>query len=116
VDKGFSLIILDINDFKSVNDTYGHDYGDVVIKTVGTIIKKSFNKHYTCYRFGGDEFSIIGSETDQEKIEYQLRIMTNNLAQMREQGNPLPTVSYGYSIFRGGEKPDFQKNLKEVDN
>lgn len=114
--KAFSVIILDINDFKSVNDTYGHDYGDTVIKSVAAIIRESFNKRYTCYRFGGDEFSIIGNETDQEKIEFQLRNMTNTLAEMRVKGNLLPTVSYGYSIFRGGEKLDFNKNLKEADD
>ncbi|MGI6141602.1 MAG: GGDEF domain-containing protein, partial [Caldicoprobacterales bacterium] len=114
--KAFSVIILDIDDFKSVNDTYGHDYGDTAIKTVAAIIQKSFNKHYTCYRFGGDEFSVIGNETDKEKIEYQLRTMTNNIAEMRKKGNPLPTISYGYSIFQGGEKLDFQKILKEADD
>lgn len=113
--KAFSVIILDINNFKSINDTYGHDYGDSVIKAVAEIIRKSFNKHYTCYRFGGDEFSIIGNELDKEKIEHQLRIMTNNFQEMREEGNPLPTVSYGYSIFQGGEKLDFQKILKDAD-
>lgn len=114
--KGFSLIILDINDFKNVNDTYGHDYGDTIIRAVAAIIRKSFNKHYTCYRFGGDEFSIIGKETDQEKIEYRLRTMTDNLVEMREKGTQLPTVSYGYSIFLGGEKLDFLKKFKEADD
>lgn len=114
--KGFSVIILDINDFKNINDTYGHDYGDAVIKAVAAIIQKSFDKHYTCYRFGGDEFSIIGKETDLVKIESQLRAMTNALAEMREGGHPLPTVSYGYSIFQGGERLDFQKTFKEADD
>lgn len=114
--KALSVIILDINDFKSINDTYGHNYGDTVIKAVAAIIRKSFNKNYTCYRLGGDEFSIISNETDQEKIEYQLKTMANNLAEMREKGNPLPTVSYGYSIFRGGEKLDFHKTFKEADD
>ncbi|MGI5892664.1 MAG: GGDEF domain-containing protein [Bacillota bacterium] len=114
--KAFSVIILDINDFKNVNDTYGHAYGDNIIKLVAAIIQKSFNKQYTCYRFGGDEFSVISSETDQEKIEYQLRNMTNNLEAMREKDYPLPTISYGYSIFRGWEKPDFHKILKDADD
>lgn len=113
--KAFSLIILDINNFKMINDTYGHDYGDFVIKEVAAIIQKSFNKLYTCYRIGGDEFHIIGKETDQEKIESHLRNMTNSLAEVRENGNPLPTVAYGYSIFPGGEKLDFNKMLKEAD-
>lgn len=114
--KGFSLIILDINDFKIVNDTYGHDYGDSVIKDVTAIIRKSFNKNYTCYRFGGDEFIIIGKETDQEKIESQLRSLTTNLVEMREKGTLLPTVSYGYSIFNGEEKLNFLKIFKEADD
>ncbi len=114
--KKFSVIILDINDFKSVNDTYGHDYGDTVIKTVAVIIRESFNRHYTCYRFGGDEFAIIGDETDKEKIENQLRAMTKKLSEMREKDNHLPTISYGYSIFREGEKLDFHKILKEADD
>lgn len=42
--------------------------------------------------------------------------MTNNLTVMREKDYPLPTVSYGYSIFRGGEKPDFNKILKDADD
>jgi diguanylate cyclase (GGDEF)-like protein len=114
--KKFSVIVLDINDFKSINDTYGHDYGDKIIKTVAEIIKKSFNRRYTCYRLGGDEFSIISNETDQKRIEFQLRKMTNSLAKMREEYNMLPTVSYGYSIYREREKLDFNKVLKEADD
>ncbi|HHY81275.1 MAG TPA: GGDEF domain-containing protein [Clostridiales bacterium] len=114
--KPFSVIIIDINDFKSINDTHGHVYGDSVIKSVADIIRKSFVKNYTCYRYGGDEFFIIGSETDKEKIEYHIKTLIKNLAKMRDKGNPLPTVSYGYSIFEGGEKLDINKVLKEADD
>ena len=114
--KVFSIIVLDIDDFKSINDTYGHDRGDAVIKAVAAIIRESFYKHYTCYRIGGDEFYILSNETDQEKIELQLKAMTNALVEMRGKGNPLPTVSYGYSIFRGGDNADFNINLKEADD
>jgi len=114
--KAFSFIILDINDFKSINDTYGHDYGDNVIKAVAEVIKKSFGKHYTCYRFGGDEFSIIGFETNQEKIECQLKTMIKNFDEIRKQGIPLPTISYGYSIYRGKTNPYFEKIFKEADD
>ena len=113
--KAFSIILLDINDFKIINDTYGHDYGDAVIKAVAAIIKDSFDKHYTCYRIGGDEFSIIGNGTDQKKMESHLRSMANALAEKRGNDSRLPTVAYGYSIFQGVEKPDFQKNFKEAD-
>ncbi|NLG52551.1 MAG: GGDEF domain-containing protein [Clostridiales bacterium] len=115
ISKAFSVIALDIDDFKSINDTYGHAYGDTVIRTIAEIVRKSFARHCTCYRFGGDEFMIISDETDEEKLEYRLSLMKNSLKKERERGNALPTVSYGYSIFRGGKKPDFNKILKEAD-
>ncbi len=114
--EAFSLIVLDINDFKVINDTYGHDYGDSAIKQVAAVIRKSFSKQYICYRIGGDEFYIIGNGTTKEDIEYHLRIMTNSLTELRENGNIIPTVAYGYSIFSGGEKGDFNKMLKEADD
>ena len=82
------------------------------MKEVAAIIRKFFIIGYTCYRFGGDEFSIISSETDQEKIEYQLRLMTAHLTKIREEGYPLPTISYGYSIFRGEKGWTLIKSLK----
>lgn len=110
----FSVIVLDVNDFKSINDTYGHDYGDTVLKVVAAIIRKSLDNYCICYRVGGDEFYIICKETKQERIEYQLRHMTNAFAEERENNSRLPTIAYGYSIFRGGSL-NFQKILKEAD-
>lgn len=114
--KAFSVIILDMNDFKGINDTYGHDCGDTAIKVVAAIIRESFDKHCTCYRIGGDEFSVISMKTDQERIEHQLRCMLNALAKEREKDSRLPTVAYGYSIFQGSEKPDFQEYFKKADD
>lgn len=113
--EGFSLIMLDIDDFKVINDTYGHECGDGVIKTVAAVIRTSFDRDYTCYRIGGDEFSIIGRETEREVLEQQLETLTANLAEARAVGNPLPTVSYGFSVFPGGKVLDFSRVLKEAD-
>lgn len=113
--KNLTVIILDIDDFKMINDTYGHDYGDHVIKQVATLIRESFGKHDKWYRFGGDEFVIISEETDPDKIEGQLRRMTKALSEMRANGHILPTVSYGYSLKTGNESFDFNEVLKEAD-
>jgi|SRR5690554_1967370 len=112
--KDFFIIILDIDNFKNFNDTLGHSYGDKVIETVASVIRESFAKHYTCYRFGGDEFSIIGYEKDENKIEYQLKTMTDSLEEMRKQ-NPLPTISYGYSFYKEDEVLDFENIFNEAD-
>ena len=59
----FSLAILDIDFFKKVNDTYGHQYGDYVLKTVADLMKQSFRKTDLLYRYGGEEFVMIMPET-----------------------------------------------------
>ena len=62
----FSLAILDIDFFKKVNDTYGHQYGDYVLKTVADIMKQSFRKTDLLYRYGGEELVMIMPETNIE--------------------------------------------------
>ena len=62
----FSLAILDIDFFKKVNDTYGHQYGDYVVKTVADLMKSSFRKTDLLYRYGGEELVMIMPETNIE--------------------------------------------------
>ena len=62
----FSLAILDIDFFKKVNDTYGHQYGDYVLKTVASLMKQAFRKTDLLYRYGGEELIIIMPETNIE--------------------------------------------------
>ncbi|MDD4457570.1 MAG: GGDEF domain-containing protein, partial [Syntrophotalea acetylenica] len=112
----YSVIVMDINNFKEINDTYGHDFGDSVLKKVAAVISKSFETHSTCYRISGDEFYVISRETDPEKLVHQLKRMTNNLEIERQNDGRLPTVAYGYSIFKGGKGIGFQEVLKEADD
>lgn len=114
--KPYSVVVMDINNFKEINDTYGHDYGDAVLKKVATVITKSFDTRCICYRVGGDEFQIINSEANTVKLERQLKSMTNSLEKERENDGRLPTVAYGYSIFKVGKGTDFQEVVKEADD
>ncbi len=61
--RPFSVLIFDIDHFKAVNDTYGHDIGDVVLKTTAHIVTAQLRAHDTAARFGGEEFVILMSET-----------------------------------------------------
>ena len=54
-----TLILLDLNKFKPINDTYGHDAGDAVLKAFGKILAENIRKTDKCYRIGGDEFILL---------------------------------------------------------
>jgi len=61
-----SLILLDIDDFKHYNDTYGHPEGDKVLAMLGKVIRESLRKTDSAYRYGGEEFTVILPETKEE--------------------------------------------------
>jgi len=60
----FSLVILDIDDFKKVNDQFGHQKGDEVLLKLGSILDKSKRELDICARYGGEEFALILPHTD----------------------------------------------------
>lgn len=62
-----SLIILDLDYFKNVNDTYGHAGGDIVLKTIATILKNTLRSSDFVFRFGGEEFLIVMPKTNYDQ-------------------------------------------------
>lgn len=63
----FSLLILDLDHFKAVNDTYGHGVGDEVLIQVGAAIRKMSRPYDVAARYGGEEFGLILNQTDLEE-------------------------------------------------
>jgi two-component system, cell cycle response regulator len=61
-----SLVLLDLDNFKMHNDTYGHQEGDRALREVGGIIRSCIRESDSAYRYGGEEFTIILPETDSE--------------------------------------------------
>ena len=59
-----SFIMMDIDNFKRVNDTYGHDKGDEVLKRLGILLKLMHNHKNRCFRYGGEEFVMIVYDSD----------------------------------------------------
>ena len=60
----FSLLIYDIDYFKKINDTYGHESGDKILIELSNLVKKTLRKNDEVFRVGGEEFAIIAPETD----------------------------------------------------
>ncbi|HOO57116.1 MAG TPA: sensor domain-containing diguanylate cyclase [bacterium] len=64
---GFSLLMLDLDYFKRINDTYGHPSGDVVLKTLAERIKKNIAEEAIAYRVGGEEFAVVIPEAKKRR-------------------------------------------------
>jgi diguanylate cyclase (GGDEF)-like protein len=60
--KIMSLLFLDLDGFKAINDTFGHDEGDVLLKIVADRISRSIRTNDLCFRLGGDEFAVIARD------------------------------------------------------
>jgi diguanylate cyclase (GGDEF)-like protein len=95
----FSLIMLDVDRFKLVNDTYGHGTGDEVLKHVAATIACSLRPGDVCYRYGGEEFVILLARTVPAEA---YRIAEKVRSAVEESGPPIPskvTVSEGIAHF-----------------
>ncbi|MBF0517848.1 MAG: GGDEF domain-containing protein, partial [Nitrospirae bacterium] len=62
--KSISLLMIDLDDFKRVNDTYGHIVGDFVLESAAQSIKDSIREHDLAFRYGGEEFAVVLPDTD----------------------------------------------------
>ena len=67
--RSLSLIMLDIDNFKTFNDQYGHTFGDEILKKIALVLNKTIRKEDTVARYGGEEFIIIAPETDEKKAK-----------------------------------------------
>lgn len=105
----FSVIMLDLDNFKRINDKYGHLKGDEVLKKVADILKKHFRSYDVVARFGGDEFLVlILSSESKNKIKKRLIDIRREIEKIFPEGNL--SVSFGIVTF-----PSDFKGLKNKD-
>ncbi|MBN1984593.1 MAG: diguanylate cyclase [Chitinivibrionales bacterium] len=93
-----SILMIDIDFFKMVNDRFGHQIGDDVLQTLGGLLKGSLRTSDICGRYGGEEFIIILSNTDLHQAEVVAKKIQNKIAETTFPSGPL-TVSMGISCF-----------------
>ena len=99
--KDLALFLLDMDDFKSINDTRGHPEGDQALKSIASAIERVIRKGDIAARIGGDEFAIILPECPEKNG----RIIAENLCRQARLCTPSLSTSIGMVHVAGGTKP-----------
>jgi diguanylate cyclase (GGDEF)-like protein/PAS domain S-box-containing protein len=99
---GGSLLFIDLDDFKSVNDMYGHNIGDALLQHISKILVKTLPKNSLIARFGGDEFAVICPETQKDSVEKIAKELLASLAQPLsfERNTITASLSIGICSFK----------------
>ncbi|MDP8267628.1 MAG: diguanylate cyclase [Candidatus Tenebribacter davisii] len=108
-DLPFTIIISDIDDFKKVNDTYGHEAGDKVLIRISELIKNSIRKQDICARWGGEEFLFLLPETDSKGgkiISEKIRKKIENETVKYKETNISISMTFGICTFSENIDPD----------
>lgn len=112
--KIFSISLFDIDHFKSVNDTYGHDIGDVVLKSVSGAVKNKIRNTDVFGRWGGEEFIIILPETALNSAVIAIEQVRALIEGTKEENAPSVTCSFG--VVEVNAEDDVDTIVKRVDN
>ncbi len=109
-DKTLWVVIFDLDDFKKVNDTYGHQHGDFVLENIATIINKHCSYDGVVCRWGGEEFVAIINSVNEEEIEKRIQDICHEIYNYNfnyKDKNLYCSVSAGISRY------DFSLNIDE---
>ncbi|MBB1416001.1 MAG: diguanylate cyclase (GGDEF)-like protein [Pseudoalteromonas rhizosphaerae] len=114
--KTFSIILLDIDHFKVLNDTYGHDYGDIVLQKVASALQDSIRSMDKVARWGGEEFLVFLPETNKEQASHlaeKLRLAVSNIELTYQDKLLQVTVSLGVCEYN--QQGEYKDMVKQAD-
>ncbi len=108
-----ALAILDIDFFKKINDSFGHQTGDEILAALGLTLKTTLRPTDKIYRWGGEEFLIMLPDTQSDVAQMVCQRIRHNIAQIKSQEVDKVTVSIGLAEFYTGD--DYNHLLKRAD-
>ncbi|MCT8996914.1 GGDEF domain-containing protein [Chelativorans intermedius] len=109
IEKPVGLMVLDLDHFKQVNDTYGHDVGDEVLRRVADCLKDLTRYHDVVARLGGEEFAIVAPNMNQDalvKLAERIRRAVSALTVDAGPARLKVTTSLGLAVWDGKETVD----------
>ncbi len=114
--RGFSLIMFDIDHFKTVNDRYGHDVGDSVLREITGVVQDNVRGTDRLSRWGGEEFMILAAESDVRRARRVAERLRRKIEAFDFTGVPtVVTSSFGVTQYRPDEAlEDFIKRVDQA--
>lgn len=97
--KPFVLVMLDLNDFKRINDTFGHQIGDYILQKVTKIMQDKIRDNDIICRYGGDEFAVILENTNPETASEIIDRLNNGLSEFIISNGTRLSFSAGMAIY-----------------
>lgn len=113
----FCILMIDADNFKLINDTYGHDIGDLTLKKIVEICRYKLQEVDFIGRWGGEEFAVLLPETDLEQgaiVAERIRQAVQAILISTGQGSVQVTISIGVAV-NSSEDPDVDAVLKKAD-
>lgn len=105
----FAVLIIDVDNFKQVNDQYGHDQGDTVLISLANLIKNNFREHDICCRLGGEEFAILMLSAESEAVKTAAERLRLAMENTEHEDMTTVTISIGIAYY-----PNDAVEIKEV--
>ncbi len=106
IDRPVGLMLIDLDHFKQVNDTYGHDVGDEVLRAVAECLRSVTRYHDVAARLGGEEFAIVAPNMDAQmlaKFAERIRLSIANMPIQSRSARLNVTASLGLAVWDGKE-------------
>ncbi|WP_456451922.1 GGDEF domain-containing protein, partial [Hydrogenimonas sp.] len=97
--KRFALLLFDIDDFKGINDRYGHDVGDEVLREIGAMVEHEIRKSDMLFRIGGEEFALLLAPVDEKNAQRIAEAIRERISRHRFLSQYTVTISAGVSCF-----------------
>lgn len=117
--KPVAVVMLDINKFKKINDSYGHLTGDKVLKEMGSFLKKRIRASDIVARYGGDEFVLLLYNQNKGKVDRFLSRFKQELSMLKIMisGKKYiqPEASFGYAVYHPGKRTNLYQLLSQAD-
>lgn len=107
------ILFFDVDNFKMINDTYGHAFGDVVLRNVGMTIRDYYARYGKCFRYGGDEFCVVLTKHI-DQVEQLNERFFHAMEEQRKKESRMPYISVGYSYY-DRENQNMQDTVAEAD-